>query len=82
MIAYICFRLKLVPTVGFLLAGVMIGPNALELVKDQALVDATEEIGVIDGAWRNLGVVLHRRGIYLRVFTTEDTEITENVSLR
>ncbi len=46
-IAYICFRLKLVPIVGFLLAGVLIGPNALGLVKDQALVDATAEIGVI-----------------------------------
>ncbi len=47
VIAYICFRLKLVPIVGFLLAGVLIGPNALGLVKDQALVDATAEIGVI-----------------------------------
>ncbi len=47
VIAYVCFRLKLVPIVGFLLAGVMIGPNALGLVKDQALVDATAEIGVI-----------------------------------
>jgi CPA2 family monovalent cation:H+ antiporter-2 len=47
VIAYICFRLKLVPIVGFLLAGVLIGPNALGLVRDQALVDATAEIGVI-----------------------------------
>ena len=47
LIAYISFRLKLVPIVGFLLAGVMIGPNALGLVKDQALVDATAEVGVI-----------------------------------
>ncbi len=47
VIAYICFRLKLVPIVGFLLAGVLIGPNALGFVKDQALVDATAEIGVI-----------------------------------
>ena len=47
IIAYICFRLKLVPIVGFLVAGVLIGPNALGLVKDQALVDATAEIGVI-----------------------------------
>lgn len=47
VIAYICFRLKLVPIVGFLVAGVLIGPNALGLVKDQALVDATAEIGVI-----------------------------------
>jgi monovalent cation:H+ antiporter-2, CPA2 family len=47
VIAYICFRFRLVPIVGFLLAGVLIGPNALGLVKDQALVDATAEIGVI-----------------------------------
>lgn len=46
-IAYVCFRLKLVPIVGFLIAGVMIGPNALGLVRDQTLVDATAEIGVI-----------------------------------
>lgn len=47
VIAYICFRLRLVPIVGFLLAGVLIGPNALGLVRDQQLVDATAEIGVI-----------------------------------
>jgi CPA2 family monovalent cation:H+ antiporter-2 len=47
LIAYICFRLRLVPIVGFLVAGVLIGPNALGLVNDQALVDATAEIGVI-----------------------------------
>ncbi len=47
LIAYICFRLRLVPIVGFLIAGVLIGPNALGFVKDQALVDATAEIGVI-----------------------------------
>lgn len=47
LIAYISFRLRLVPIVGFLLAGVMIGPNAFALVRDQALVDATAEIGVI-----------------------------------
>jgi CPA2 family monovalent cation:H+ antiporter-2 len=47
VIAYISFRLKLVPIVGFLLAGVLIGPNAIGLVRDQALVDATAEIGVI-----------------------------------
>ena len=47
LIAYICFRLKLVPIVGFLIAGVLIGPNALGLVQDEALVGATAEIGVI-----------------------------------
>ena len=47
VIAYISFRLRLVPIVGFLIAGVIIGPNALGLVKDQEIVDATAEIGVI-----------------------------------
>lgn len=47
VIAYISFRLKLVPIVGFLIAGVVIGPNALGLVNDQEIVDATAEIGVI-----------------------------------
>ncbi|MDI1241279.1 MAG: cation:proton antiporter [bacterium] len=47
LIAYISFRLRLVPIIGFLIAGVMIGPNAFGLVRDQALVDATAEIGVI-----------------------------------
>jgi len=46
-IAYICFRLRLVPIVGFLIAGVFIGPNALGLVQDRELVDATAEICVI-----------------------------------
>ncbi len=47
IIAYICFRLGLVPIVGFLLAGVLIGPNGLGFVKNQELVDATAEVGVI-----------------------------------
>ncbi|MGH9840863.1 MAG: cation:proton antiporter [Blastocatellia bacterium] len=46
-IAYLCFRLKLLPIVGFLLAGVLIGPSALGLVRDRALVDAAAEVGVI-----------------------------------
>jgi len=46
-IAYICYRLKLVPIVGFLIAGIIIGPNALALVKDQELVNILAEIGVI-----------------------------------
>lgn len=46
-IAYVCYRIRLVPIAGFLLAGVIIGPNALALVKDQALVDMLAEIGII-----------------------------------
>lgn len=47
VIAYLCFRLGLVPIVGFLVAGVLIGPNALGLVHDRALVDAAAEVGVM-----------------------------------
>lgn len=47
LIAYIGYRLKLVPIVGFLLTGVIIGPHALGLVNNQELVDATAQIGVI-----------------------------------
>jgi len=46
-IAYVCFRLGLVPIVGFLVAGVVIGPHALGLVHDQALVDSAAEVGVM-----------------------------------
>lgn len=46
-IAYICHRLKILPIVGFLLAGVVIGPHALALVQDAALVDQVAEIGIV-----------------------------------
>jgi CPA2 family monovalent cation:H+ antiporter-2 len=46
-IAYLCYRLNIVPIVGFLIAGVVIGPNALGLVQDQELVDMLAEIGII-----------------------------------
>ncbi len=47
IIAYLCYRFKIVPIVGFLIAGVIIGPNALGLVQDQELVDILAEIGII-----------------------------------
>jgi len=47
LIAYVCYRLRLVPIAGFLIAGVIIGPNSLGLVYDQELVDMLAEIGVI-----------------------------------
>ena len=46
-IAYVCLRLRLVPIAGFLLAGVAIGPHALGIVSDPALVDTLAEVGVI-----------------------------------
>ena len=47
LIAYVCHRMGLVPIVGFLIAGVVIGPMGLALVRDEALINAAAEIGVI-----------------------------------
>lgn len=47
LIAYVCQRVGLVSIVGFLLAGVVIGPHALGLVTDPTLIDAAAEIGVL-----------------------------------
>src|SRR5699024_1501190 len=46
-IAYICYRFNIVSIVGFLLAGVCIGPHALGLVQDHALIDILAEVGII-----------------------------------
>ncbi len=46
-IAYLCYRLRLVPIVGFLLAGVLVGPGALGLVADGEFVRQAAEVGVI-----------------------------------
>ncbi|MEM6457707.1 MAG: cation:proton antiporter, partial [Acidobacteriota bacterium] len=47
LVAYVCHRLGLVPIVGFLLAGVVIGPSVLGLIDDRAQIDALAELGVI-----------------------------------
>lgn len=47
VIAYLAARRGMVPIVGFLIAGVVIGPNALGLIRDRALVESAAEIGVI-----------------------------------
>jgi CPA2 family monovalent cation:H+ antiporter-2 len=47
VVAYVSHRLGLVPIVGFLLAGVLIGPSALGLVEDPELIDAAAEVGVL-----------------------------------
>jgi monovalent cation:H+ antiporter-2, CPA2 family len=47
LIAFIGFRIGLIPILGFLLAGVLIGPNALGLVQNPELIDAAAEVGVI-----------------------------------
>ena len=46
-VAYLCYRVRLVPIAGFLLAGVVVGPNALGLVTDVTLVANLAEVGVI-----------------------------------
>ncbi len=47
VVAYVGYRLGLVPIVGFLLTGVLIGPHGLGLIQDQEMVDALAEVGVI-----------------------------------
>ena len=47
VIGYLCARLRIVPIVGFLLAGVLIGPNALGVVREREIIDAAAELGVI-----------------------------------
>ena len=47
VIGYVCARLRVVPIVGFLLAGVLIGPNALGVVREREVIDAAAELGVI-----------------------------------
>lgn len=47
VIGYLSVRARVVPIVGFLLAGVIIGPYQLGLVQSTEVVDAAAEIGVI-----------------------------------
>ena len=44
---YVCQRVKIVPIVGFLLAGVLVGPGGLGVVGDRETVAALAEYGVI-----------------------------------
>ena len=46
-VGYLCVRLRVVPIVGFLVAGVLIGPAQLGLVSSTSSVDAAAEVGVI-----------------------------------
>ena len=47
LLAYLGSRFGLVPIIGFLLAGVAVGPHALGLISDPHRVDSIAEIGVI-----------------------------------
>ncbi|WP_309570823.1 cation:proton antiporter [Deinococcus sp.] len=45
--AYASFRLRLIPIIGFLVAGVIAGPGALGLIRDPALISSASEVGVM-----------------------------------
>ncbi|WP_221089467.1 cation:proton antiporter domain-containing protein [Deinococcus aquaedulcis] len=45
--AYVSFRLRLLPIIGFLVAGVLAGPGALGLIREPELIAAASEIGVM-----------------------------------
>ena len=47
VLGYVCQRIGLESIVGFLIAGAIVGPNALGLIKDPELVEGMGEIGVI-----------------------------------
>ncbi|MFQ3574547.1 MAG: monovalent cation:proton antiporter-2 (CPA2) family protein, partial [Thermodesulfovibrionales bacterium] len=47
LIVYILNRLKIPSIVGFLIAGVLLGPHGLEIIKDVHTVEVFAEIGVI-----------------------------------
>ena len=47
VVAYLCYRVRLVPIAGFLVAGIVVGPSALGLVTDLELVANLAEVGVI-----------------------------------
>ncbi len=47
LIAYISQRLGMIPIVGFLLSGILIGPNGLGLVEDLDLINQAADLGVI-----------------------------------
>jgi CPA2 family monovalent cation:H+ antiporter-2 len=47
LVAYLVHRIRLIPIIGFLIAGVLIGPNGLGIVQNQAMVDSMAEVGVI-----------------------------------
>ena len=47
VIVYLCQRIHLVPIVAFLLTGVLIGPNALGLVREAERVNTLAEVGVM-----------------------------------
>ena len=46
-VAYVCQRLRVPPVVGFLVAGVALGPGGFGLVRGMELIEAVAEVGVM-----------------------------------
>ncbi|HEV7671979.1 MAG TPA: cation:proton antiporter [Thermoanaerobaculia bacterium] len=47
VVAYVCSRLGVTPIVSFLVTGALIGPQALGLVRDPAIIEGAAEVGVV-----------------------------------
>jgi len=47
VITFLFHHLRIAPIVGYLIAGVLLGPSMLGVVKDAALIDTMAEVGVI-----------------------------------
>lgn len=47
LVAYVCHKIRVMPIVSFLLTGALIGPHALGLVRDEGLIEAAAELGVV-----------------------------------
>jgi len=46
-INFLFHRLRIAPIVGYLIAGVLLGPSMLAIVKDVGLIEVLAEVGVI-----------------------------------
>ncbi len=46
-INFLFYRLRIAPIVGYLIAGVLLGPSMLGIVKDMALIEVLAQVGVI-----------------------------------
>ncbi|VVB89362.1 Calcium-gated potassium channel MthK [uncultured archaeon] len=46
-ITFIFHHLRMAPVVGYLIAGVLLGPSALGIVKDMGLIEVLAEVGII-----------------------------------
>ncbi len=47
LVVIACYRIKIPPLVGFLITGVLAGPSALQLIRDQHSVEILAEVGVV-----------------------------------